>query len=123
MQTQQNKCLRTVYGRRAWPGTNEAHIQNGLLLAKERQILHLLKYAHRIDRKNLRPHRERTLRSNRKVLQLENRVKHTRYGKSFVHLAIKIWNNLSEELKRIRDINSFSTRIKAELKQNKIRLP
>lgn len=125
LQTQQNKCLRTIYGRRNWPGTEEAHPNNNLLLTKERQLQHLLRYSQikSFDRSNLRPHINRTLRSNRKMLLNQNGVKHTKYGKSFVHKSIKAWNMLSEDIKKIRDIYLFNIRVKAEILQNKVNFP
>lgn len=125
LQTLQNKCLRTIYGRKAWPGTEEAHRRNNLLLTKERQLLHLLRYAQlkSFDRTNLRPHHLRTLRSNRRLLLLDNRVRHTKYGKSFVHKAIITWNSLDEELKKICDIYLFNTRVRSEILQNKLNFP
>lgn len=125
LQTYQNKCLRTIYGKKLWPGTTIAHQDNGLLTVRARQYLHLLKYAHVKShfRGNLKPHQGRLLRSNRKILLLEHRVRHVKYGKSFVHIATKGWNTLSEDLKKINDTMSFITRVKSELWQNKLNFP
>lgn len=67
----------------------------------------MLRYAQlkSFDRKNLRPHHNRMLRSNQRILLLETRVRHTKYSKSFVHKVIKVWNTLSEDLKKVRDIH------------------
>lgn len=125
LQTQMNKCLRTIYGKKQWPGTEIAHKENGLLTVRERQYLFQLKYAHikSHNRGNLKPHHGRLLRSIRKILLLEQRVKHTKYGKSFVHSATKGWNLLPEDIKKMNDTSSFVTRIKSELWQSKLIFP
>lgn len=45
LQVLQNNCLRTVYGRRNWPGITQAHHESNLLLLKDRRDSHLLKLA------------------------------------------------------------------------------
>lgn len=47
LQTIEIKCLKTIYGPKAWPGINSAHRDNNLLLCHERRELNMLKYAHR----------------------------------------------------------------------------
>lgn len=47
LQVTQNKCLRTIYGPKQWPGVIDAHRNNNLLMCHERRELNLLKYAHK----------------------------------------------------------------------------
>lgn len=125
LQTAQNKCLRTIYGAKNWPGVIRAHRNNNILLCMERRNLNLLKFAHKksFKRCNLQQHKGRALRSNRKLL-LNLRMSKTQiYSKSYVLRASKLWNNLSEDFKRIRDVNLFSTRIKKELLMCKLNFP
>lgn len=125
LQTAQNKCLRTVYGTKNWPGVIKAHRDNNILLCVERRNLNLLKFAHKKSFKgcNLQQHKGRDLRSTRKLLLNLNRSKSKIYSKSYVLRSRKFWNNLSEDIKRIRDVTLFSTRIKKELLMNKLNFP
>lgn len=125
LQTAQNKCLRTIYGTKDWPGVLRAHRDNNILLCIERRNLNLLKFAQKksFNRCNLQQHKGRELRSNRKIL-LNLRMSKTKvYSNSYVLRSSKLWNNLCEDLKRIRDVKLFSTRIKKELLMNKLNFP
>lgn len=103
----QNKCLRTIYGSKSWPGINNAHQDNNSLMCHERRELNLLKYGHKKSfvALNLRRHKVRDLRSNRRLL-LNIPISNCRvFTKSFVLRARKIWNSLNEDLKKIREVN------------------
>lgn len=85
----------------------------------------MLKYAKKISGKrcNLKDHDTRSLRSNRKLLLKETKCNNVKYEKSFKVAAIKYWNKLPEEIKRIRNIKQFATRVKQELLLEKINFP
>lgn len=125
LQNVQTKCLRTVYGKKDWPGKETAHSANRILTTKDRQNLHLLKYAHVRSkfRENLRPHHNRRLRSNRKILLAITRPQKNKFTKPFPYQALKLWNSLPENIKRIAEIDNFVTRVKKELLHNKFNFP
>lgn len=123
--TIQNKCLRTIYGPKQWPGVNTAHRENSLLMCHERRELNLQKYAHKKSfiAQNLRRHQGRELRSNRKLLLKIPKSNCRIFGKSYVFKSRKMWNSLNEDLKKIREVKLFTTRIKRELLQNRLNFP
>lgn len=125
LQTPQNKCLKSVLGRKNWISTDNAHIKCNILKVKHRRQLMLLKYGHNLSKKpnNLKEQRNRTLRSNKKILLREARVQNCKFEKSYVVKAIKYWNSLPEDIKKIREITSFKNRTKSELMINKLNFP
>lgn len=125
LQVLQNRCLRIIFGKKNWPGIEQAHIRCNLLYVKDRRNLSLLKYAHRLsfDRSNLREVNVRQLRSNQKLLWKTKLVKYSIVEKSFVAKAPKLWNMLPEDHKKIRNIYNFKTRITKELLQQRLNFP
>lgn len=125
LQVIQNKCLRTIYGPKHWPGVTESHRSNNLLMCQERRELNLLKYAHKRSfvALNLRRHMVRELRSSRKLLLNIPKSNCKLFSKSYVLESAKMWNSLNEDLKRVRDVKTFVTRVKKELHQNKLNFP
>lgn len=124
MQSLQNKCLRLVYNSSNWPGTWVAHLQSKLLNTTGRRHLILLKYAHikSFNRRNLKDHTTRTLRSNRKLLLRESKSNNTKYEKSYVSLSTKLWNSLPGTYKHL-NVKAFKTRVTHEMLQGKINFP
>lgn len=82
----------------------------------------MLKYAHKKSfiASNLRRHQVRDLRSNRKLLLNIPKSNCRIFTKSFLYKSKRMWNILNEDLKRIRDVKLFVTRVKRELLQNKL---
>lgn len=125
LQTVQNKCIKTIYGNKCWPGILNAHRENNLLLCSEGRGLNLMKYAHKksLNASNRRPHHVRELRSNRKLLLKVTAAKNKKCSKLMYVYICKLWNSLSEDLKRIREVKLFTKRIKKELLLNKLNFP
>lgn len=125
LQSLQNKCLRTIYYNKKWPGTLEAHKNINIFMTDSRRKLNLLKNAHTDSYKpsNIKEIAPRTLRSNRRVLLKTEMAKIKLYEKSHIYRSRKIWNQLSEEIKHIRDISKFKLRIKSEMKLNNLNFP
>lgn len=65
----------------------------------------------------------RELRSNRKILLNIPKSNCKQFSKSFALKSRKMWNHLNEDLKRIRDVALFVTRVRRELLQNKLNFP
>lgn len=63
------------------------------------------------------------LRSNRKLLLNTITPNNSKFSKSFVYMAIEYWNSLKEDLKRLRDVKMFTTRVKTELRLEKLNFP
>lgn len=120
-----NRCLRVVYRKNDWPGTDNALRNNNLLSCRSRRCLYLLKYAHKQSGKpgNLKEHSTRLLRSNRKLLLRECKCSNTKFEKSFLVTSTKFWNRIPEEIKHIRNTKLFTTRVKQELLQGNINFP
>lgn len=125
IQSLQYKCLRIVTGRRNWEGTSIAQSKFRLLSMSDRRKLNLLKYAHKLSYapSNIKEEHSRALRSNRKLLLKEQRSNCQRFDKCFVHKSIKLWNNLPEDCKKVRNIYTFRTRVKFEMLCNNINFP
>lgn len=125
LQTFQNKCLRLVTGKKRWEGTQEAHRKANLLSVADRRNLSLLKFAHKqsYDRTNLREVHDRSMRSNRRLLLKEPRSNCRQFDKSFVLKSTKMWNNIPEDYKKIRNIHSFKNHVKIEMLLNNINFP
>lgn len=125
LQTQQNRALKIIIGKKKWVDTKSAHAQTNIAPTTDRRNLNLLCFAHKLSYKpyNLKPHGTRSMRSNRKLLLLEPRSYCQAYDKSFVANCRKLWNSLPEEIKKIRDISSFKIRVKTELKLANLNFP
>lgn len=72
---------------------------------------------------NLRRHHVRELRSNRKPLLNKPKSNSRTFTDSFVIRSRKMWNILSEDFKKIKDVKLFTTRVKKELFLNKLNFP
>lgn len=105
LQTLQNSCLRTIYGRKNWPGTKTAHQETKQLTTNKRRIFNLMVYTHELsyNRMNLKPIGQRTLRSNDKMYLKLAPPRTNAYKKSFVYTGISAWNNLGEEIKNHKE--------------------
>lgn len=125
LQVLQNRCLRIVYGRRAWSDTISAHKNNNILMCRDRRLLFLLKRTHGLSftPSNLKDHNTRTLRSMRKLLLKEPRCYNSKFEKAYINVGIKLWNRLPEEVKNIRNVEGFKTRVKTELLLGKLNFP
>lgn len=125
IQSLQYKCLRIVTGRRKWEGTRITQSKFGLLSTGNRRILNLLKYALKLSFTpgNIKEEHSRSLRSNRKLLLKDQRSYCQRFDKCFVYKSIKLWNNLPEDCKKVRNIHMFRIRIKQEMLCNNINFP
>lgn len=121
----QNKALRVIYSKKAWKGTNQAHITSGLLYLEQRRKASLLKYAHNLsyDHTKLKDTPTRNLRSAGKILLKTPAPKTKKYERSFYHQSLKMWNDLPEDYKAIRNFKLFKTRVKSELLLNNINFP
>lgn len=95
LQTIQNKCLKIIYGTRSKYNLEELHVKSKLLKAKDRRILSLLKFGHRMSfiSTNLKEHGERSVRSTRKLSLKESRAHRNKFEKSFVYRATKLCVN------------------------------
>lgn len=125
LQTLQNSCLRTIYGKKNWPGINMAHHEMNLFTTNKRRLFNLMVYTHELsyNPRNMKPVGKRTLRSStKKYLKLEP-PKTSAYKKSFVYIGITVWNNMCEEIKSIKNIKHYKTRVKSELKLNNLNFP
>lgn len=125
LQTLQNKCVRTIFGKNTGLSGDELHKKGRLLNTRTRRKMTLLKYAHQLSYHNcnLKDHNTRSLRSNRRILLKQKMAKKTKYEKCFIYQSIKLWNNLPEEIKQLRLMFNFTTRIKKELLLEKINFP
>lgn len=125
LQTLQNKALRIIYTRRQWVNTDTVHKTSRLLPIHERNKLILLKHAHHkaLNNVNLRDIRKTGLRSSNKTFLKKEIPKCTSYERSFIHRSTILWNNLSEEMKQIPNMNSFKTHTKTELLLGNINFP
>lgn len=125
LQTMQNNCLRTVYGRQRWPGTQQAHTESKLMLLSDRRNLHLLKRAHitSMISTNLRQNNRHTLRSAGRLMLKEDSVYTEKFGKSYVVKSSRLWNSLPEEIKQIQEIPLFMVRVKREMLLNNLNFP
>lgn len=125
LQVLQNNCLRTVYGRRDWPGTTQAHLESNLLFLKDRRDTHLLKLAQcrSFINSNRVQNTGQQLRSTNRILLKETKANNAKYGKSYIVRAVRIWNSIPEEIKLIPDLNCFKTRIKKEMLLNNLNFP
>lgn len=125
LQVMQNRCLRVIYGKKNWPGIEGAHKQCNVLYIKKRRNLSLTKYAHRLsfDHRNLRNINRTGLHSCRKLLLKVRISKTTLMEKSFLVRSASLWNNLSKELKQIKNIFNFKTRVTLELLQQRLNFP
>lgn len=117
MQVLQNKCLRIIYSKKNWDNTENAHKSNNILTCHNRRILFLLKRAHVLafTPGNLKDHSIRSLRSMRKLLLKEPRCHNCKFEKSYISTGIKLWNCLTEDIKSIRNLENFKTRVNLEL--------
>lgn len=125
LQTLQNRCLRAIIGRKLWSNTTDAHTLCKLQTVGQRQKLFLLKFGHKLSFKpsNLVRHQARTLRSARKTLLHKVRPNNSKYEKSYINLSITYWNMLPEDMKKIRDVQKFRTRICKEMILGNINFP
>lgn len=125
LQVLQNRCLRIIFGKRNWPGIEQAHIRCNLLFVKDRRYLSLLKYAHLLsfNQLNLRGRNLHALRSNHKLLLKHKVTKKAFVEKSFLVKSINLWNNLPEDLKVIKNVFGFKRRVSLELLQQKLNFP
>lgn len=80
------------------------HKKAGLLKVRDRRRINLLGTIQ--DKDNLR--------SNLLNLYELPRAKNTKYERSFIVNAIKLWNNMKEEFKSIGDTKEFKCRVKRE---------
>lgn len=96
--------------------------KSNLLKVLNRRKISIMKYAHKLllNCSNLNDHDVRSLRSNRKLLLKQSLAKKSKYENSFIFKAIKLWNNLSEEIKQLRMMYNFNTRLKREVLLEKI---
>lgn len=125
LQSLQNQALKLISGRKNWAGSEQAHNKYNLLTTSKRRIYNLVKNGHMMSytRCNLKPHNTRSLRSNRKILLLEQKAKNKKVEKSFLFKSRKMWNLIPEELKKIRDWSAFKLKLKLEMKLNNINFP
>lgn len=125
LQTLQSKSLRAIFTKKHWKGTHHVHVSNKLLYLNQRRKVSLLKYAHSLsyDPNNMKSPISRNLRSSGKALLKTGRIKSTKYERSFVNQSVSLWNNLSEDMKSVRNFKQFKTRVKCELLQNNINFP
>lgn len=125
LQSLQNKALRIIYTKRHWVNTDSAHSTSRLLPIHERNKLTLLKYAHlkSLNCANLRDTRKDGLRSAKKTYLKTTIPRCTNYEKSFIHRSGILWNNLSDEMKQIPNMNTFKTCTKSELLLGNINFP
>lgn len=125
LQTLQNSCLRTIYGKKDWPGTDRAHQDMRLMRIENRRMLNLMVYTHEQSFKlsNLRPLGTRTLRSSTKKYLKLDPPKSNIYKRSYVYKGITMWNMLGEDVKNMRNIKHYKTRVGSEIEQNKLNFP
>lgn len=125
LQSLQNKALRTILGKKHWVNTATAHSDCSLLYLEDRPRMFLLKSGHlqSFIPSNLVRHQPRSLRSTRKILLKSDRPRNSKYEKSYVHTRTWYWNMLPEDLKKIRIVENFKTRIYKELVLGKLNFP
>lgn len=125
LQILKNRALRTIIGKKIWSNTDDAHKNCNLLEIKARQRLFLVKHIHKRSfyPVNMIRHPIRTLRSARKSMLHDDRPKTSKFEYSYSYKGIKIWNWLPEDIKRIRDLDKFKTRVNKELMQGKLNFP
>lgn len=125
LQTLQNKGLRIILGKKQWTDTETAHVKCKLLKIHLRQKLSLLKYSHvrSFNPNNLSRHLQRSLRSQRKLLLHNNWPRNTKYERSYIFRASRLWNHLPEEYKRNRDIDKFKLRATKEMLLGNLNFP
>lgn len=125
LQTLQNKCLKKIFMKKDWPGTENTHKRCNLLYVADKRKLSLVKFAHIISYRpeNMREERRQNMRSNTVLLLKENHVRYEKYGKSFINISSQLWNRLPQVLKVINNTQVFKTRVKSELLQGKLNFP
>lgn len=125
LQTLQNNCIRTIYGKTNWPGTQQAHNACRLLFLKDRRTCHLLKRAHckSFSRENLRANSNNGLCSGARLLLIEARVYAHKFAGSYIVNSICLWNCLPEEIKGISEIKSLKLGVKKEMLLNNLNFP
>lgn len=72
---------------------------------------------------NLKEQRGRALRSNKKIIIKEERIKNHKYEKSYIVNAIKYCDQLPVDLKKVRNLHNFKCRTSHELMANKLNFP
>lgn len=72
---------------------------------------------------NLSRHQQRSLRSQRKLLLHSNWPRNSKFERSYAYKAIKLWNQLPEDYKRIRDIDKFKLRATKEMLLGNLNFP
>lgn len=125
LQTMQNKALRVIYPKKNWEGTHATHVKSKLLYTEQRRKVSLLKHAHSLsyDQSNLKGAPTRNLRSSGKVYLKLNPARTTKSEKSFVYQSITFWNQLSDDLRAVRNFNLFKARTKTELLLSNLNFP
>lgn len=125
LQTIQNKGFKIIYSKKAVGSQDEVHVKSKLLKTKDRRLLNLLKYGHSLSYHltNLVEQGEHSLRSNRKHMLKPTRASKSNFEKFFVYKSIKLWNQLPEEVKELRLMFNFATRVKKELLLPSINFP
>lgn len=125
LQTIQNKCIRIIYGTKCKSNIEKALTELNIFKIQDRSKLSLLKHAHVMSRTpgNLVKHTGRSLRSNRRKLLAIPRANNSKFEKSFLKKAVKYWNALPEDMKKIIIIHKFRTRVAAQLRQGNLNFP
>lgn len=125
LQTIQNKCLKIIFGTKSVTNLDDLYVQSRLLKTKDRRILSILKFGHRLSyvSTNLKEHGERSVRSTRKLQLKIPRAHKGKFEKCFVYRACKLWNQLPEVIKKLRLMYNFVTRVKRELLLQKLNFP
>lgn len=125
LQSMQNKALRIIYTKKTWDNTQAAHTKSKLLYLEHRRRGSLLKYAHKLSYNpdNLKNAPSRLLRSSGKTYLKTTAAKTSKFERSFTHQGVKLWNQLSDDLKAIRNYKLFKTRIMRELLLGNLNFP
>lgn len=125
LQSLQNSALRLILGRKNWPGSEQAHAECNLFQTRKRRIYNLIKNGQKLSftGSNLKSQNIHSLRSSRKILLKEQKAKSKKVENSFLYKSRKFWNQIPEDLKKIRDWSAFKLKLKLEMKQNNINFP
>lgn len=92
----QNRCLRVIFGKKNWPGTEQAHPKCNLLYVENPRNLSLLKYAHCLsfDQSKLLDVNVHSIRSNQKILLKSKHIKGAFIERAFSVESFRLWNEL-----------------------------
>lgn len=125
LQTLQNRALRCVFINEPTMSVKDMHVKANLLSLNSRRNLNIVAIAHarKFSQFKLCPARERALRSNNDLIMSKEHANNVKYEKCFVTKAIILWNSLDRSIKAIPTVRLFKTRVKSEMKLNKLNFP